>query len=54
MFKKYDQKQCFLLPLSLDDFVPRDSPARTISEVVDLLDLSEFEARYAVQVQGHA
>lgn len=48
MFKKYDQKQCFLLPLSLDDFVPLESPARTVSEVVDLLDLSAFESRYAV------
>lgn len=48
MFKKYDQKQCFLLPLSLDDFVPPGSPARTVSEVVDLLDLSAFEAEYSV------
>jgi transposase len=48
LFKKYDQKQCFLLPLCLDDFVPPGSPARTISEVVDLLDLSAFESKYAV------
>lgn len=48
MFKKYDQKQCFLLPYSLDDFVPPGSPARTVSEVVDMLDLSVFESKYTV------
>jgi transposase len=37
-----------LLPLSLEDFVPKDSPARTVSEIVDMLDLSMFEEKYAV------
>ncbi len=45
-FKKYDQQQTFILPFNLEDFVPGNSPARTISEVVDGLDLSEFVDRY--------
>lgn len=48
MFKKYDQKQCFLLPYSLDDFVPPGHLARTVNEVVDMLDLGVLESRYAV------
>ncbi|MGH8276672.1 MAG: IS1182 family transposase [Steroidobacteraceae bacterium] len=40
-FRPYDQNQSFLLPPSLDDWLPEDHEARFISEVVDnLLDLS--------------
>ena len=45
-FKKYDQQQTFLFPLSLEDFIREDSPARTINEVVDDLDLSSFIEKY--------
>jgi transposase len=45
-FKKYDQHQTFILPFNLEDFVPSESPARTINEVVDSLDFSVFLDRY--------
>lgn len=46
-FRHYDQHQSFLLPPSLDDWLPEDHVARFISEVVDdLLDLSEIYASY--------
>ena len=46
-FRRYDQAQCFLLPPSLDDWLPEDDEARFVSEVVeDLLDLSAIYASY--------
>ncbi|MHB1734278.1 MAG: hypothetical protein ACYCU8_12675 [Ferrimicrobium acidiphilum] len=40
-FRSYDQGQMFLMPPSLDDWLPKDHTARFISEVVDeLLDLA--------------
>jgi transposase len=48
-FKRYDQKQTFLFPLSLEDFVGKGHPARTISEVVDTLDFSKFLEQYHVR-----
>ena len=39
-FRRYDQSQSFLLPPSLDDWLPENHEARFISEVVDtMLDL---------------
>lgn len=46
IFKEYHQSQVFLLPPSLDDFVPENHEARIISEVVDTMDLSPLLARY--------
>jgi len=40
LFKRYDQKQQFLFPLCLDEFVPCDHPARTIDCLVEGLDIS--------------
>ena len=46
-FRRYDQAQCFLLPPSLDDWLPEDDEARFVSEVVeDLLDLSAIYTSY--------
>lgn len=46
-FRDYDQSQSFLLPPSLDDWLPQDHEARFISEVVDdLLDLSAIYDSY--------
>ena len=39
IFKEYRQSQNFLLPPSLDEFVPQDHKVRIINEVVDTLDL---------------
>jgi transposase len=46
MFRPYDQRQPFLLPPSLRDFVEESHPAHVINDLVDLLDLSALEAYY--------
>ncbi len=46
VFREYRQDQNFLLPPSLDEFVPEDHEVRIISEVVDTLDLSSLFGRY--------
>ena len=46
-FRSYDQHQSFLLPPSLDDWLPDGHTARFVSEVVDdMLDLSAIYASY--------
>lgn len=46
-FRPYDQGQTFLLPPSLDDWLPEDHTARFVSEVVDeFLDLSAIYGSY--------
>jgi transposase len=46
-FRSYDQSQSFLLPPSLDDWLPDGHTARFVSEVVDdMLDLSMIYASY--------
>ena len=46
IFKEYRQGQNFLLPPSLDEFVPEDHEVRIISDVVDTLDASLLLGRY--------
>ena len=38
--------QMFLLPLSVDQFVKRDSPARVLAEIIKSIDTSRLYARY--------
>ena len=46
-FRSYDQSQSFLLPPSLDDWLPDGHTARFVSEVVDdMLDLDAIYASY--------
>lgn len=46
-FRPYDPAQCYLLPPSLDDWLPEDHEARFIAEVVDdLLDLGAIYDSY--------
>jgi transposase len=46
-FRHYDQAQGYLLPPSLDDWLPQGHTARFISEVVEeMLDLTPVYARY--------
>ena len=46
-FRAYDQSQSFLLPPSLDDWLPQGHTARFVSEVVDdMLDLALIYASY--------
>jgi transposase len=52
-FRDYDQSQSFLLPPSLDDWLPEEHEARFISEVVEsLLDLSAIYDSY-VKADGY-
>ena len=47
MFKKYDQKQQFLLPLNLEEFVSEDHISRVINELFDFVDISAIESTYS-------
>jgi transposase len=50
-FRDYDQSQSFLLPPSLEDWLPEDHEARFISDVVeDMLDLSVIYDSYTEAV----
>ncbi len=52
VFRRYDPDQSFLMPPSLDDWLPQDHTARFIAEVVDgLLDLSVVYDSY-VEASG--
>src|SRR5665811_974390 len=52
VFRRYDPGQSFLMPPSLDDWLPEDHTARFIAEVVDdLLDLSVVYGSY-VEASG--
>ena len=47
MFKRYDQKQQFLLPLNLEEFVPEDHISRVINELFDVVDINAIESTYS-------
>ncbi|MDW7777350.1 MAG: IS5/IS1182 family transposase, partial [Methanosarcinales archaeon] len=47
MFKKYDQKQQFLLPISLEDFIAEDHIGRILNDIIDAIDITTFESRYS-------
>lgn len=47
IFKSYHQHQAMLLPPSLEELIEAHHPVRTISEIVDKLDISAIEAKYA-------
>ena len=52
VFRRYDPDQSFLMPPSLDDWLPQDHTARFVAEVVDgLLDLSVIYDSY-VEASG--
>jgi transposase len=46
VFKAYHQHQAMLLPPSLEELIDASHPVRTVSEIVDKLDLSAIEAKY--------
>jgi transposase len=46
-FKPINNDQLFLLPLSVEDFVPADHLARLIKEVVETIDVSAIESKYS-------
>lgn len=46
-FKSLSTGQLFLLPPSIEDFIPPDHLARVINEVVETIDVSTIEAKYS-------
>ena len=46
-FKPSNESQLFLLPPSIEDFVPEDHLARVIDEVVETLDTKSIEDKYS-------
>jgi transposase len=46
-FRPYQPEQLLLLPPSIQEWLPEGHLARFVSEVVDELDLTAIEARYA-------
>ena len=53
-FRSYNPNQPYLLPPSLDDWLPQDHLARFISETVDQMDLSALTTFYRANGQGNA
>ena len=53
-FISCDRDQQFLMPPSLDQWLPKDHLARFVIEMVDMLDLSEFYARRRSDGWGRA
>lgn len=47
MFRELDRKTLFLLPPSMDDWLPEGHLARFIVEIVEQLDLTSIKAAYA-------
>ena len=53
VFRPYDPEQQFLLPPSLDDWLPQEHPARFVSELLDRLDLSAITTPYEKEERGY-
>ena len=51
-FRVVDRDQRFLMPPSIDEWVPEDHPVRFVVDAVSLLDLSAFEAKYRLGGTG--
>ena len=47
MFKRYDQKQQFLLPLNLEEFVSENHISRLLNDLIDVVDISAIESTYS-------
>ena len=47
MFKRYDQKQQFLLPLNLEEFVSENHISRVLNDLIDVVDISAIESTYS-------
>ena len=46
-FKPVTTEQLFLLPPSIEDFIPAGHLARVINDVVETIDVTEIESRYS-------
>jgi len=47
MFKRYDQKQQFLLPLNMEEFVSEEHISRVLNDLFDVVDISAIESTYS-------
>ena len=52
-YRSYEPHQSFLMPPSLDDWLPQDHMARFASDVVDELDLSRIYESYEKEGRGY-
>jgi len=52
-YRTYQPNQCYLLPPSLDEWLPQDHLARFVNEIVDELDLSAIFASYEKELKGY-
>jgi len=52
-FRPYDPGQIFLMPASLQEWLPKGHLGYFISDVVDYLDLSSIMERYAEEERGY-
>ena len=52
-YRRYEPDQTLLLPPSLRDWLPEDHLAFFISDAIDAMDLSAFEARYGEEGPGN-
>lgn len=52
-YRSYQPNQCYLLPPSLDEWLPQDHLARFVNEVVDELDLRPIYASYEEEMRGY-
>ena len=50
MFKRYDQKQQFLLPFNLEEFVPENHIARVLNDIIDVVNIDAIESTYIDQM----
>ncbi len=46
MFKRYDQKQQFLLPFNLEEFVPENHIVRVLNDIIDVVNIDAIESTY--------
>jgi transposase len=47
-FKPVDKEQLYLLPPSVEDFIPAGHLAWVVNDVVETIDVAEIAAKYSV------
>ena len=46
-FKPYNVNEIYLLPPSVNDFIPKEHLSRVISEIVEQIDTTDIEDKYS-------
>ena len=46
VYKSYNQNDNLLFPPSLGELIPENHPVRTVSAIIDRLDISDIESTY--------